>query len=200
MKTTKPISTISYNCDNFLIGKLRDLQKAKKIQYWAFIRHKPESDEVEEAGQKSHIHLYIEPSAMLQTEDLRLQFCEYDPMHPEKPLGCLTFRSSKFDDWYLYSIHDKAYLASKGQSRKFTYDTSEIINPDTDELNFRIRQIDLLSLSPYSAMLDAINRGQTFVEYFKRGTIPPLQVRAYEYAFNLLRDNVLNRNGGDNHQ
>ena len=68
MRTTKPIATISFNTPEYLKLKLDELTKAKKIAFWAYIVHQPEDDE---AGNKVHMHVYIEPSAMVQTEDLR---------------------------------------------------------------------------------------------------------------------------------
>ena len=68
VRTTKPIATISFNSPDFLRTKLEELRDAGRISFWAFIEHKPEDDE---GGKKSHCHLYIEPSKMLQTDDLK---------------------------------------------------------------------------------------------------------------------------------
>lgn len=91
MRTTKPIATISFNSPAFLKLKLEELTKAGKISFWAFIPHKPEDDE---AGTKEHNHLYAEPSKMMQTDDLKAELLEFDPEHPDKPKGCLPFRTS----------------------------------------------------------------------------------------------------------
>lgn len=59
MKTSKPISTISYNSKPYLVKKLNDLKKAGILEFWSFIEHEPESDEIrDEAGKKS-ISIYI---------------------------------------------------------------------------------------------------------------------------------------------
>ena len=105
MKTTMPTSTISYNSGGFLKLKLDELLKAKVIQFYAFIEHVPEEDE-----KKKHKHLYIEPAKSVQTEELRDELREYVEETPDKPLGCMPFGKSKFGDWYLYAIHDEAYL------------------------------------------------------------------------------------------
>lgn len=120
MRTTKPIATISFNSPAFLKLKLEELTKAGKISFWAFIPHKPEDDE---AGTKEHNHLYAEPSKMMQTDDLKAELLEFDPEHPDKPKGCLPFRTSKFADWYLYGLHDKRYLASKDSHGDFIIST-----------------------------------------------------------------------------
>ena len=106
VRTTKPIATIAFNTPSFLEVKLNELLKAGRISFWAFIQHKPEDDE---AGRKYHSHVFVEPSKMLQTDDLRAELREFDPEHPDKPLGTITRNTSKFDPWYLYALHDKRY-------------------------------------------------------------------------------------------
>lgn len=195
MRTTKPISTISYNTPAFLELKLNELITSGKIQFWAFIKHKPEDDE---AGKKEHIHVYIEPAKMLQTVELQpffKQFIDFDI----KPLGCIPFISSKFDPWCLYALHDKRYLASKGQSRKYHYKYTELYSSDEDALRFKFRMIDQLSLSPYADIEDAICQGLTFDEYFARGTIPLPQINLYKSAWDYLTSYHTNRNGRSDH-
>lgn len=195
MRTTKPISTVSYNSIPYLTLKLEELQRAKRISFWAFVWHQAEDDE---QGKKDHCHVYIEPAKMLQTEDIRDELKEYDPTN-EKPLGCLSFVSSKFDHWYLYALHDKRYLAMKGQSRRFTYSHDCFVTSDADDLLHKARSIDLLGLSPYAAMEDAIAQGLTFAEYFKRGTIPLPQLHAFQMAWSLLQSTDTDRNGRGGH-
>ena len=183
MRTTKPISTISYNTPSYLKLKLNELLKARKISFWAYIAHMPEDDE---AGKKEHCHVYIEPAKMLQTDDIRAEFKEFDPENPEKPKGCLVFKSSRFDPWYLYALHDKRYLASKGQSRKFHYEHGNMVSSDDDDLTFMVRSIDMVSLSPYADMEDAQKQGLTWEEYFARGTVPIPQIVYMERAWYML--------------
>lgn len=183
MRTTKPISTIAFNTPSFLEVKLNELLKSGRISFWAFIQHKPEDDE---GGRKYHCHVFVEPSKMLQTDDLRAELREFDPEHPDKPLGTITWNSSKFDPWYLYALHDKRYLASKGQSRRFHYRHEDINTSDPDDLLYRARCIDMVSLSPYADMEDAQKAGVTWAEYFSRGTVPLPQVALFERAWGLL--------------
>lgn len=197
MRTTKPISTISYNTEGYLKLTLDNLVKSKIISFWAYIYHKPEDDE---CGKKNHFHVYVEPSKMLQTVDLRAAFKEFDPKHPEKPLGVIDFRQSKnFGDWYLYALHDRAYLASKGQSRRYHYTAEQIMTSDADDLAYLVQTIDLLALSRYADMLDAQNQGVTWAQYFARGTIPIQQVRNFEFAWNTLLQAYTERNGAEGH-
>lgn len=196
MRTRKPVSSISYNSLSYLTLKLDELIDSKKISFYCFIYHKPEDDE---AGKKYHFHLYIEPAVQIQTEELRDHLIEFDPSNPDKPLGCLLFRSSKFDDWCLYALHDKQYLASKGQSRHFHYLYEDLISSNDDDLLFMFRSIDRVSLSPYASMQEAQSQGLTFQEYFRRGTIPLPQITLYERAWYLLRKDSLDRNGRFSH-
>lgn len=196
MRTTKPISTISFNSRDYLTLKLNELTKAKVISFWSFISHKPEDDE---GGKKNHIHLYVEPSKMLQTDDLKEALKEYDPSNPSKPLGVLKWVFSKFSDWYLYSIHDKRYLALKGQSRRFHYLDSDFSSSDDDEFLSMVRSIDLISLSPFADMENAIQSGVSWEEYFSRGTVPIPQIRQFQIAFETLASNQTFRNGRVSH-
>lgn len=196
VRTTKPISTISFNTSDFLAGKLNELLNAKRISFWAFVTHKPEDDE---AGKKVHHHVYIQPSKMLQTDDLREELKEYDPANPDKPLGCLMFVSSKFDSWYMYGLHDKRYLASKGQSRKFHYSEQDFVSSNPDDLLFNVRNIDMFYLSPYADMESAIDNGITFDQFFARGTIPIAQVRNFRDAWYLLVNSKTVRNDNISH-
>lgn len=197
MRTTKTIATISFNTREYLELKLRELTNAKRLSFWAFVCHKPEDDE---GGKKEHFHVFVEPSKMIQTDDLKEALKEFDPEKPDKPKGCISFRFSKFDDWYMYVLHDVRYLAQKGQLRKFHYVHDDIVTSDPDELLFRSRSIDLISLSPYADMIDAQSHGISWAEYFRRGTVPLQQLAQWEKAWNLLiTNNVTFRNGRPGH-
>ena len=111
MATQKPISTISYNSETFLREKLEAWYKAHIIQAYQYILHKGED------GDKDHIHLRIEPNKKLDPMDLLEQLKEY-PHGATKPLCCRPFRPSKEEDWFLYAVHDEAYLRAKYRSEK----------------------------------------------------------------------------------
>lgn len=106
MATQKPISSISYNTEAFLKEKLDTWVKAHIIQAYQYICHKGED------GDKDHIHFRIEPNKKLDPMDLQEQLREWE-MGKDKPLGCRPFRPSKEEDWILYVVHDKEYLALK---------------------------------------------------------------------------------------
>lgn len=55
MKTIKPISTVSWNTEEFLNKTLDKLVKDHVVLFWFYVKHFAESDE-----KKEHIHLYID--------------------------------------------------------------------------------------------------------------------------------------------
>jgi hypothetical protein len=201
VRTSKPTSTISFNSPEFLALKLEELRKSGVLSFWAFIKHKPEDDE---GGKKEHCHVFVEPAKMLQTDDLREALREFDPTNPTKTLGTITWGHSKFADWYLYGLHDKRYLAMKGQTRRFHYAHEEFKTSDDDDLLYRARSIDLLALSPYADMEDAIKQGLTWGQYFARGTVPLPLIKQFQTAWFTLADPLRDpdatyRNGREGH-
>lgn len=106
MATQKPISTISYNSEEFLKEKLEDWLKAHIIQSYMYVCHKGED------GDKDHIHLRIEPNKRIDPMDLTEELKEYVKDN-KKPLGVRPWRPSKEEDWILYAVHDPDYLKQK---------------------------------------------------------------------------------------
>lgn len=130
MATQKPISTISYNSEAFLVEKLQNLYDAHIIQAWQFITHKGED------GDKDHIHLRIEPNKRIDPMELTEMFKEYEK-GKDKPLGVRPWRQSKEEDWFLYAVHDSDYLSLKygcgERGEKLPYDWKDInISPGYD--------------------------------------------------------------------
>lgn len=197
MNTRKPISTISFNTTLFLKEKLDELISSKVISYYCFINHHPEDDE---AGKKEHKHVYVIPTKQIQTVELGLEFWEY-PTPDAAPLKCIEWKTSKWADWYLYGLHDTYYLASKNQSRKYHYVSEEMVFSDEDEFIYYVKSIDMLELSPYKALRDAVTSGISFEEYFCRGCIPINQIEHYQIAYNIFRsENELRRYGRKGHE
>lgn len=195
VRTSKPIAAISYNDPGYLRLKCEELRKAGRISEWYFIEHTPEEDE-----KKRHIHLYIQPSKMLQTDDLIREFAQPDPDKPGKVLTCPRWVSSRFADWYLYAIHDQAYLVSKGQIRRYHYRREDVQAYDEDALDESIREIDLTSVNVVKRMMDAQQSGVTFAQFFQRGGVPINAIRAYEAAWELLSASRTFRAGRMGHE
>lgn len=194
MRTSKPFATIDYNSDEFLKLKLDELIRARKIDFYAFINHLPEEDE-----EKPHKHLYIVPSSLFDTNSLIDYLAEIDLSKSLKPFTCIAPRSSKFDDWYLYSLHDVRYLASKGQSRKYHYKPEEVISSDKDYLSELVHQIDYSKLYRLDSVQRAVAAGVPFTELVANGVVPIQQINQYEKAYSLIRENTLERSGRLSH-
>lgn len=134
MKTILPQSTISYNSEEFLRETLNRLVKNGILGFWCFIKHNPEDDE-----KKAHIHLYMEPVNKVDTAECPKLF--WEPDRYGQILKTMTWRTTKsWPDWLWYSIHDKSYLAMKGENRKYHYSVEDIIASDYDELLYRINE------------------------------------------------------------
>ena len=127
MRTSKSISTISYNSIDFLERRLKELIEKHIISNYMFIKHYAEKDET-----KNHIHLYMQPNKLLDTMDLQDYFIELDFNNPGKLLKCIDFRISSIDDWILYSMHYKPYLLSKLEVREFAYNKDDFYYYDID--------------------------------------------------------------------
>ena len=90
LSSSRSLSTISYNTEDYLTAKLDELVITRKIEFYAFIEHLPEDDET-----KKHKHLLIIPNGTINTDQVQDYLTELDPTKPDgKPLGCIMFRSS----------------------------------------------------------------------------------------------------------
>lgn len=127
MQTSKPISTISYNSKKFLNSKLQEYVTSGSVEFWCYIEHEPEEDEL-----KAHIHLLVIPNKRIDTGVLKEDLKEVDPKNPDKPLGVTIFCPSKVDDWFLYNMHYKPYLDAKLLERKFHYTKDAFVCSDVD--------------------------------------------------------------------
>lgn len=184
MKTSKPISTISYNSEQFLRERIWYLKKIGFIEYGMWIRHEPDVD-----GKKAHYHVYLQPAQLIQTEDLMNRFIELDstwkPLddtasdeekkeHEKKRyLKCNVFRSSSADDWIPYGIHDEAYLAEKGLTRNVHYDIKDIQSTCDDTLLEMVSSAyDKRNNKLEFRIVQAVNEGKSWAEIVRSGMIP----------------------------
>lgn len=123
MATQKPISTISYNTEDFLKEHLDTWVSQHIIQAYQYICHKGED------GDKDHIHLRVEPNKKLDPMDLTDLLKEFEK-GKDKPLTVRTWRPSKEEDWFLYAVHDKEYLELKygggDKGEKLPYEYTDI--------------------------------------------------------------------------
>lgn len=168
MRTSKPFSTISYNSDTFLSLKLVELCKNGVIDFYAWIQHLPEIDET-----KTHKHLHIIPSKLIDTRQFQDYLYEIDSNNPLKPpLGCIVPRPSKWADWYFYALHDVAYLASKGQTRQYHYQKEEIKVSCNDYFAQLVHTIDYSKYALTARLLEQLKNGITAEYLITSGQIP----------------------------
>lgn len=188
MKTSKPFSTISYNSKEFLISELDKLVARRAISFYTFVYHYREEDE-----RKDHIHLLIEPNGQINTDALSDILVEFDPSHPLDPLSVMPWRSSKFGDWYLYTSHDAAYLASKGQSRTHHYPESYFISSNSDYLHELITTIDRTKYAKTQEFVKKVQSGVTLLEMVSNGEIPAPQFNQWKQMYELVTNTVPER-------
>lgn len=182
MRTSKPVSTISYNSKEFLTGKLEELIRNHKISDYMAIFHYAEKDET-----KDHWHLLIKPNTLIDTMDIQDFFKEFDPEYPTKPKKCIDFRiTHDIDDWILYSQHYAPYLASKAESREFHYAKSDFIYHDEDNFNdLYLHAFKGSAWAKQYQILEQLNSKQLSpIDLIKNGTVPlnmASQLNAYKY-------------------
>lgn len=181
MKTTKAISTISYNTTAFLHGTLKRLVSEGILTFWVFIQHQPEEDET-----KEHFHVFMKPNKAVDTLWLQNQFIEQ--VAGEKlPRKCLPIDPSKFADWYWYGLHDATYLAGKGMSRKRHYDGSEMVASDSDYLTELVR-INPCPETEMVKVLKLIRQGCSVVEIALALKVPMARFSAFQHSvYDMLR-------------
>ena len=200
MRTSREISTISYNTEVFLKFKLFDLVKSGYISDWFYIRHFKEEDE-----SSDHFHVWMKPNKLLDTLDFQRFFEEFDPKKPDKPLKCIDFRYSDADNAILYFIHDAKYLAMKGESRKFHYLREDFVF--FDEYNFEFLYNHAFRGSDYALknnQLQAVKDNQDDLSKLIDSGLVPLSMAGNLCAYSNLRYNdKLNktyRNGRKGHE
>ena len=181
MITSCPISTVSYNTVGYITKVLDRLIQEKEITFYAFIQHYAEEDE-----KKDHIHVYIVPNKRIDTDSLREHFEEPDTVH-NKPRVCMPFYSSKWQDWYLYSIHDERYLESKCDSRKYHYKREEFVVSDELYFNEMIHTINYSKFMGTDRFIEAVKSGLSWKELCIKGFVPVGLLGQYERLFHTIR-------------
>lgn len=181
MNTGKPISTISYNTTQYLDYILNNLIDNDIIVFYAYIFHKAEENET-----KDHIHLYIEPNSRLDTSVLRKKFDEVDVTgESDKPLGVMPFRASKWQDWYLYSIHDIDYLRSKCFTREYIYSKENIIVSDVNYFNELVNTINY-NYGLVGKIIEGVNQNIPFAYLIKSGAVKANNIVQAKLIYNEL--------------
>lgn len=195
MRTSKPISTISYNSEEFLRGKIEYWKNQGLIEFGMWIRHEPDED-----NKKVHFHVFLKPAKLIQTMDLEMDSCELDPNFPDKPLKMIGFRVSKENDWVLYGLHDKEYLASKGMQRNIHYDLGDIQSTDSDTLADIITHLnDERKGKLETRIMECVGMGLNWAEIVGSGLIPLRHMHNAKLLFDALTygNNKIEKSAGD---
>lgn len=195
MKTSKPFSTISYNSVEFLNLKLTDLVNRNILSFYTFVYHYAEADE-----KKDHIHLIMFPNGQIQTDTLKAYLRELNPNDPTAPpLGVMPFNSSKWSDWFLYSSHDTAYLASKGQTRQYHYTEEDFYSSEPDYLHEMIHTIDRSRYAKTLEFVQSVQEGTPFTDLVLQGKIPAPQFGQWRAMYDYLNSATAYRSGRTTH-
>lgn len=182
MLTTKPFSTISYNSIEFLVSKLDELIRKHEISFYAFVYHYAEKDE-----SKNHIHLWCIPDRRLDTSQFVDYFKELDVANPlAPPLGVMPCRSSVFDDWFLYSCHNREYLLAKDQKREYHYELKDFFTSSFDYLNELYHTIDHSKYRKLKDFLSHVDEGASFEALVRQGFVPINQLMQWSKLYDMI--------------
>lgn len=188
MQTKQPLSTISYNTPAFLESVLNRLIHEHVLDYYMFINHIGELDPFGEQ-EKDHIHLFVVPNKRINTADLDDLLIE--PVPNNKPLRCISWNTSKVDDWILYVLHDSDYLKTKFEQRQIQYNYTDIKSSNEDDLRRKFRHAYQSSGYARSRNLYHYSvSGGTLKELLSIGAIPVNQVTAYQEFFKETRKHI----------
>lgn len=149
-----------------MISILDDLVKNNTIDFWCFIRHEPD-----EESKKDHVHLYVDPAKTIETTSLKDKFIQIVPGEA-LPRRNLNFRYSKFDDWYLYSLHQKDYLNEKGLYRNKEYSKEDFHFSDLDEFERYVSEINYSSIFNLDEIINAARIQMPIYQAIKDGILP----------------------------
>ena len=193
MRTSLPVSTISYNTPAFLANALAQMVANGEVSFWAFILHKGEG------GDKDHVHLYVEPSRLRTQDDWKQQyFLEFDPEKPDKPRSVTSWRKSKWKDWYLYGLHDQIYLMTKGERKQFAYLKSDFVVSDEDIFNEYVADCDVpVGDSTFLAIRTCCEAGMSWIDIVRTGLIPTRNLNVAEKLYVLLSYSMASSEVGD---
>lgn len=188
MKTSKPISTISYNTESFLRNKIYEWKRAGIISFGMWILHQPDVD-----GDKPHFHVYLQPAKHMQTDYLIDQSIEIDtnwkPLesyadekekerHEKKQFLKMTvFKSSEPSNWILYGLHDENYLLEKGLSRNIHYNVSDIESTCDDTLMEMVScAFDFRNNKLEYRIIEAVKQNKSWQSIVASGMVPLRQI------------------------
>lgn len=176
MRTSRGFSAVSYNTCYFLENKLKDLTNHDVLAFWMYIEHKAESDDKSE-----HKHVYMIPDCRIDTQALSTEFIQ-SVQGEQLPRRLIVGRNCKFLETYLYFLHDKKFLESRGLERKYHYSKDMLICSDDTMLHEFLITADYSKVQkkcPSSMIIEAIEDGQTWLQFVCNGNVPTQQYAGY---------------------
>ena len=184
MKTSKPFGFISYNSSEFLEHVLQQFIAEGKFLRCACWYHESTGSE------KNHFHCWVEPNGEIDTSAISDKFVEILPNGEQQSIAIRPKCSSKWNDAYLYGIHDSEYLTSKGLER-------ELVNIQSDKhIYLGDFKADLVQaemyrlkhcLAPYARFKELVYQGKTLEEVYLILRIPFAQFNAVANAYKYIK-------------
>lgn len=158
MNTSKPISGISWCSIEYTQDVLNKLVKEGKISWWAAIPHMKEKDET-----KDHLHIFVSPSVRISTDDLRSRF--HEPTGETGVYnGCSAiWQKSDFENWYLYGLHDSAYLAERNMEKLYHYKKSDFLTSSKFDFDFLVSNVNPFDIR--RKIMESVSCGESW-EFF----------------------------------
>ena len=194
MKTSKPFGFISYNSREFLQSVLQQFIADGKFLRCACWYHESTGKE------KNHFHVWIEPNEEIDTSIISDKFVETLESGEQQSIAIRPKCSSKWNDAYLYGIHDSEYLSSKGLER-------ELVNIKTDmhiylgDFTADLAQAEIFRLkhclAPYARLKALVYEGKTLEQVYLILRIPFSLLNAVSMAYKYVKTQV-NREKLDN--
>lgn len=184
MKTSVPISLISYNTEDFLKLKLDDMIENQIIFNYVYIKHDADVDAL-----KDHIHLTIFPTDRIDTLQLKSYFSE--PCDDIKPLGIspVINKCSNTDTMFLYYIHDEKFLNSVNEVRNiYNYPIECLHYSDVDHftsiMNNAFKFLDNISIKVSTKqIIEAIDGGISYKDFLKKYNPPTNQIQSIKVLY-----------------
>lgn len=192
MKTSKPVSFISWNSADFLKQTLDDLIDSHVISFYFYMFHFGEHDDRENplTKKKDHFHVYCEcGDSKIDTCRFIEYFEELQEKGVNRPSAIVT---SKTDHAILYFMHDVMYLAEKGCSREYHYKYDEFVSSDFYKLDEYYHNIDYSKMNGNKSarFRKCIESGMSFADLLRFGYIPIQQINSYKTAFEIFSDEI----------
>lgn len=180
MKTSKAFGFISYNSREYLQHVLQKFIADKKFLRCACWYHESTGTE------KNHFHCWVEPNEEIDTSTISDKFVETLANGEQQSIAIRPKCSSKWNDAYLYGIHDSEYLSSKGLER-------ELVNIKSDmhiylgDFKADLAQAEIFRLkyclAPYARLKELVYQGKTLEEVYLILRIPFAQLNAVAQAY-----------------